>query len=94
MENISLGFFISIIFIIFVILYKTILVMNGYNDKGERHGPWEEYYSNGKLYWRKNYVNGKLHGLYECYWFNGNLDYKVNYVNGKGHGEFCFKIGC
>jgi len=86
MENISLDFFISIIFIIFVILYKTILVMNKYNDKGEKHGPWEQYYPKGNLWYKENYINGKKHGLYEIYYYNGNLDYKVNYVNGKGHG--------
>ena len=60
--------------------------MNKYNDKGEQHGPWEEYYSNGKLWYKENYVNGKLHGLHEKYYSNGNLDYKENYVNGKLHG--------
>ena len=52
--------------------------MNEYNENGERHGPWEKYYSNGKSYWRANYVNGKMHGLYEDYYYtNGNLIYKV-----------------
>ena len=61
--------------------------MNEYNEQGEPNGPWEEYYSNGKLYWRGNYVNGKASGLFERYWSDGNLWYKKNYVNGKGLHE-------
>lgn len=62
--------------------------MNGYNDKGEKHGPWEEYYSNGNLYYKENYINGKLHGLREYYRANEKPMYKVNYVNGKRHGLY------
>jgi len=86
MENISLDFFISIIFLIFVILYKTILVMNGFNEEGLREGPWEKCWGNGNLWYKRNYVNGKRHGICEQYNLNGNLDYKVNYVNGNFHG--------
>ena len=61
--------------------------MNQYNDKRQRHGPWEDYFSNGKLGYKTNYVNGKEHGLSEDYYCsNGNLSYKANYVNGKEHG--------
>ena len=60
--------------------------MNEYNDKGERHGPWEVYHDNGNLWYKKNYVNGKEHGLCELYHSNGNPMYKKNYVNGKLHG--------
>ena len=60
--------------------------MNEFNDKGERHGPWEEYSVNGTLFYRENYINGKKHGLCECYYSNGNLMDKENYINGNKHG--------
>ena len=56
------------------------------NEKGERHGYWEEYYSNGQLWCKGNYVNGKQHGYWEDYYENGQLNFKGNYVNGKQHG--------
>jgi len=54
--------------------------MNACNDKGERHGTWDEYYPNGKLYWKGNYINGKLHGLYELYYSNSELYLKQYYL--------------
>ena len=60
--------------------------INLYNEKGERHGLWEWYHSNGQLMYKGNYVAGKEHGLWESYWSNGQLSYKGNYVDGKRHG--------
>ena len=60
------------------------------NDKGERHGYWEVYYSNGQLYTKGNYVNGKPHGSWEVYYDNGLLSSKGNYVAGKLHGSWEF----
>ena len=61
-------------------------LINLYNDKGEPHGYWEGYYTNGQLSYKGNYVNGKQHGYWESYYDNGQLDYKGNYVNGNRHG--------
>jgi antitoxin component YwqK of YwqJK toxin-antitoxin module len=41
------------------------------NDKGQRHGYWEEYFSNGKLSYKGNFVNGKEHGYWEWYFDDG-----------------------
>ena len=60
--------------------------IESYNDKGERHGYWEEYHSNGKLWYKGNYINDKYDGYWKGYHSNGNLRYKGNYVNGKGDG--------
>jgi len=62
--------------------------MNSYNDNGEKHGPWEAYYSNGKLWYNENYINGKKHGLLEVYHYNGKLYWKGNYVNDIQKGYF------
>ena len=32
--------------------------MNEYNDKGEKHGPWESNHINGNLWYKGNYING------------------------------------
>ena len=47
---------------------------------GLRHGPWELYYDNGKLWYKCEYVNGKYHGPWEWYWSNGKLHSKGSYV--------------
>ena len=60
--------------------------MNEYNENGEKHGPWEYYYK-GKLWYKENYINGKMHGLCEdYYWGNGQLSLKFNVINGKRYG--------
>ncbi len=51
-----------------------------YNDKGERHGYWESYYSNGQLGYKGNYVNGIKHGYWESYHYNGKLINKTYYI--------------
>jgi len=67
-------------------------LINLYNEKGERHGYWEDYHSNGQLSYKGNYVDGKLHGYWEFYYSNGQLSSKKNYVDGKRHGyweDYC-----
>jgi len=34
--------------------------MSAYNDKGEKHGLFEQYHDNGNLMSRVNYVNGEF----------------------------------
>ena len=54
-----------------------------YNDKGEKHGYWEDYYSNGQLCYKGDYVAGKRHGSWERYYDNGQLYSKCYYDMGK-----------
>ena len=70
-------------------------LINLYNDKGEEHGYWEDYWSDGQLYYKGNYINGKKHGSWEEYWDNGQLFSKGNYINGKQHGywEYYYRNG-
>ena len=51
------------------------------NEKGQAHGLWERYWSNGNLEYKGLYVNGKRHGLCESYWSNGKPYYKGSYIN-------------
>ena len=39
--------------------------MNQHNDKGERHGYWESYFQNGKLYWKGSFNNDERIGYWE-----------------------------
>ena len=57
-----------------------------FNNKHQRHGLWEYYYSNGQLHYKGNYTNGKIDGLWEGYYPNGQLHYKNNYINGERYG--------
>ena len=61
-------------------------LINLYNEKGEKHGYWEYYYSNGQLYYKGNYLNDKRHGYWEYYWSDGQLSRKGDYVDGERHG--------
>jgi len=46
------------------------------NDNGQRHGYWERYCA-GDLWYKGNYVNGKLVGYEEWYdWNIGKLQEK------------------
>ena len=57
--------------------------INLYNEKGERHGVWEDYYDNGQLRYRGNYVNGIEHGICESYYSSGQLCYRKEYNMGE-----------
>ena len=51
-----------------------------YNEKGKAHGYWVDYYDNGQLWSKGNYVNGKPHGYWEWYYSNGQLKSKTYYI--------------
>lgn len=59
---------------------------NQYNEKGQKHGYWEEHYNNGQLYYKCNYVNGEYHGESIWFWFSGDFSEKCNNINGKNNG--------
>jgi len=50
------------------------------NAKGEEHGYWEIYHSNGKLCYKCVYINGKLNGFSELYNIDGKLTEKTYYL--------------
>jgi len=57
---------------------------------GILNGLSEEYYSNGKLYKRKNYKNGIIDGLFEMWYENGKLSLLSSYKN-LGYDGLCDK---
>ena len=64
---------------VFIFNMKTKNITS-YNEKGEKHGYWEYYWSNGQLDSKGNYVNGQRHGYWESYNYNGQLKSKTYYI--------------
>jgi antitoxin component YwqK of YwqJK toxin-antitoxin module len=54
--------------------------MNQFNQQGKREGYWEEYFSNGNVFHKGNYVNGGMDGYWEWYYENAKLNYKSYYI--------------
>ena len=50
------------------------------NELGQAHGYWEEYYNNGQLMYKGNYVDDNRHGYWEWYSYNGQLKSKQYYI--------------
>jgi len=52
-----------------------------YNTKGQRHGYWEYYWTNGELAFKCIYINGETNGFAEYYWrYNGKLTDKNYHI--------------
>ena len=54
--------------------------MNQFNDKGQKHGYWEEYFLGGNLSKKGNYINDEYIGHWEWYDSDGNLYEKEFYL--------------
>jgi len=50
------------------------------NDKGQRHGVWVTYWTNGKLMYKCFFHNDKRVGYEEFYWHNGKLEEKIYHI--------------
>jgi antitoxin component YwqK of YwqJK toxin-antitoxin module len=50
------------------------------NENGIKHGYWEDYWDNGNLWYKGNYVDGNRHGYWEVYNYNGNLNQIRYYI--------------
>ena len=53
---------------------------------GERHGRWEERWSDGTV-WVGSFVKGKKHGRWELRWSDGTV-HAGPFVNGLHHGQW------
>jgi hypothetical protein len=56
--------------------------INQYDLDGRKQGLWEDYYENGRIRYKGNYVNGIWEGNWEWYYDNGKISSKASYVNG------------
>jgi len=60
--------------------------INSINIEDEKDGVWEEYYKNGQLSRKGDYINGKKDGPWDEYHENGQLMSRINYKEGKENG--------
>lgn len=51
-------------------------------------GEYKQWYHNGQLYEKCNFIDGKKEGSYERYYINGQSYEKYNYTNDKKNGPF------
>ena len=51
-----------------------------YNNKNQRHGYWEVYLPNGKLYYKGNYINNEQIGYWEIYEDNSKITCKEYHI--------------
>jgi antitoxin component YwqK of YwqJK toxin-antitoxin module len=60
--------------------------VNEVNEDGERIGPWEEFHSNGQLWFRGYYVDGLHHGPWEEFYEDGELCFRGSFHHGVRRG--------
>lgn len=65
--------------------------INQFDVEGRRHGLWKEYYNNGQLMYRGEYIHGVHHGPWVWYHIDGILDLKLTYKNRQVVGYFIRK---
>ena len=53
---------------------------NNRNNQDQLHGEKIEYWSNGAIYNKTNYINGIKHGNETYYYENGNLEKETIYL--------------
>ena len=58
------------------------------NDKGQKHGEYKSWHSEGQLREHSFYVNDQRHGEFKIWHENGQLGKHCFYVNGENHGEY------
>jgi antitoxin component YwqK of YwqJK toxin-antitoxin module len=66
-----------------------------FDDNNQKTGYWEEYYYDGNIESKGNFLNGIKHGFWEEFFSNGKLAWKGNYKNGlkEGYWEYYWPSG-
>jgi antitoxin component YwqK of YwqJK toxin-antitoxin module len=59
-----------------------------YNDKGELHGQYRTWHTNGQLFIERNFINGLFHGLCRIWYENGQSYNEATYKDGLRHGLY------
>lgn len=65
--------------------YKTpqnALSSKAFYKEGKRHGLFQKFYTDGKLYYEVNYENGKMDGVKKSYYKDGTLMAEMPYKKG------------
>jgi hypothetical protein len=56
-------------------------VINQYDDNNLPHGYYEEYFSNGQIFYKGNWINGRQTGYWEWYHKNNSNElYEKEYI--------------
>jgi len=61
----------------------NIIAIGIVNEKGEKQGIWENYYTSEKLLSEGQYINNKKTGTWKYYFINGRIEQTGKYRNGK-----------
>jgi antitoxin component YwqK of YwqJK toxin-antitoxin module len=62
--------------------------INHYDPDGRKRGIWCDFFTNGQLYFKGDYVNDEMVGYWEFYYTDGKLQSKGLYKNGLKEGEW------
>jgi antitoxin component YwqK of YwqJK toxin-antitoxin module len=60
--------------------------VNQHDPQGRPHGVWEDYYPDGPLWRRENWLHGKIHGVSEWYRPDGTLRWTDRFLHGEKFG--------
>ncbi len=61
-------------------------LINQLDAEVRRHGLWEDYRSDGTVYWRGHYHHGKWHGVWGWYRSDGTLAWREHWHHGVRKG--------
>ena len=64
------------------------LKLEYFQNAGKIEGIYKEYYYNGEIWQKVNYINNLKEGVYKTYYISGQLYEEVNYINGKREGIY------
>lgn len=64
--------------------------INQYDPEGNKTGYWIEYYDDGKLYSKGNYINGEREGLWTFYYSNGDIWHEDEFKNGDSNKKILY----
>jgi hypothetical protein len=70
-----------------LVLINLIILNKGNSDEKEKNpnitdGLFEEFYDNGNIKTRGNYLNGKEDGIWESFYYDGSLNKSQTYKDG------------
>lgn len=62
---------------------RSEVIINRFDNSGQKNGLWREFYDNGKVQWEGKYSHGKLNGVVKKYKETGGLKEITKFEEGK-----------
>jgi antitoxin component YwqK of YwqJK toxin-antitoxin module len=53
---------------------------NQHDPQGNRHGVWEHYQLDGRMWFRGRYIHGEPQGIWKWHYKDGTVDAKEYYI--------------